>query len=169
MVEIKNQKGEVLYSNPDIDTLEGANLRGANLRGADLEGANLSDPWLELEDKGTFLHLTEDDLKGTNLEDCEDYAKSSGDDLRDVRLIGARLIGARLMNANLSNANLSNADLSYADLSNATLYGANLKGANLHGVKLKNTMFDKDNAPVILSNCNDEDEDEENSNCEDEK
>ena len=95
-IEIKNVKGEVIFSheceeNTVRKVVEAAIEQEANLRYADLSGANLR------------------------------YA-----DLSDADLRGADLSGTNLGGANLSDADLSDADLGGADLSGADLRGADL-------------------------------------------
>jgi len=110
-IEIKNVKGEVIFSheceeNTATKTVEAAlklsiNLNGANLRYANLSGA---------------------DLSGANLSD-------------------ANLRHADLSDANLGGADLGDADLGYANLSDANLCGANLSYANLCGANLSDVLF----------------------------
>ena len=69
-MDIKNKKGKVIWSNPDIKSLVDAYLRGAYLRGADLRDADL---------RGADLR--DADLVGADLE---------GADLRYADLVGAK-------------------------------------------------------------------------------
>jgi hypothetical protein len=70
-MKVIHSNGTILYDNPDLTDLSGANLSGANLSGASLRGADLSRAdlsnanlsWADL--RGTDLRGT--DLRGTDL------------------------------------------------------------------------------------------------------
>ena len=104
-IEIRNLKGEILFSDSresnttraplEKATSIGANSSGAYLRGANLSGADLS---------GAYLR--DANLSGANLSG----AILRGTDLRDANLSGANLSGANLSGADLRDADLSDAD-----------------------------------------------------------
>ena len=110
---------------------------------------NLHKKWLNGEEKGVKLNLSNADLSNADLRYADlryanlfnanlSNANLSNADLRDADLSNANLFNANLFNANLSNANLSNADLRDADLSNADLRYADLINADLRYANLSN-------------------------------
>jgi len=116
MIDIKNERGEVIYSYED--NLEPLNFTGLNLEEAVLEGVEFSYA----------------NLEGTNLK---------GADLYWAILFSANLVDANLENVLLSGADLKQASLCGADLRHANLGPDNLGGATeLQGADLRRTRLD---------------------------
>jgi hypothetical protein len=158
-IEIRNLKGEILFShsresNTTRATLEKAASIGANLSGADLSGADLRDANL------SSAILREADLRDANLSGANLSSAILRDaDLRDANLSGANLSSANLSSAilrdaDLSDANLSGANLSSANLSSAILRDADLSSANLSSAILRKAdLSGADNIPFIPLAC----------------
>jgi len=83
--------------------------------------------WLEDSSTGKQLDLSDCDLRGIKLYQCN---------LTRVNLAGANLEGVNLMKANLSYADLSNAKLKGAKLSYINAVGADFTGADLRKAEL---------------------------------
>jgi len=123
---IKSISGKVVFTNPDIGSIQDADLRNADLRNADLSDADLR-----------YANLRSADLRYADLSDADlRYANLQGADLQGADLQGADFSGAYLSDANLSVADLRNADLRYANLSDADLRNANLRNADLRYANL---------------------------------
>ena len=126
---------------------------GKNLK----EVLELHKKWLEDEEGGKRVDLSDEDLsyvdlkdidlrcvflRGTNLRGVNlECVNLKGADLESANLKGADLKGADFTDAELSGANLTDAELSGANLSYAILTDVDLIGANLIGAILKDAIL----------------------------
>ena len=122
-IEIKTERGKVLFSLEKEDntikyTAEEAAMRGVSLENADFIGVDLSG-----------VYLSNADLYNANFQ--------------NANLSNANIRGANLSEANLDNACLRNAVLNYANLSDARLVNSNLCHADLSGAIIINSDLRK--------------------------
>lgn len=111
--------------------LQGAMLYEVNLEGADLSDAQLDDAIV------TGTNFEGAKLRTTNLTKAE----MSNTNLKNATLANAKMQGAKLNLADLQDANLFSADLRNARLNGANLCGAKLKFAQLEGAQIAPSRF----------------------------